>query len=191
LECWERVVDVSPAPSDPPADVAERVADELDFVAIVFRDRYHSRFIEIPQARSIAELFGECEDAENFQHRLAALADLLSRLNPHDALEEEQRTDDDGRRLRSLAALERLVQRDYPEAIGAVRTLRAIQAARTNFPIHSRSDPRLLEALRDLGVDFPAADWQLAWRQVLTAFWTAIRDLRIAIQTAAIRDDQE
>lgn len=140
-ECWERVVDVSPAPSDPPPDVAERVADELDFLALVYRGRYGSRLIEIPQARSIAELFGECEDGENFQHRVAALADLLSRLNPHDALDEEERTDDEGNRLGSLAALERLVQRDYPETIGAVRTLRAIPAARINFPIHSRSDP--------------------------------------------------
>jgi hypothetical protein len=41
----------------------------------------------------------------------------------------------------------------------AVRTLRRIDDARNAFSIHTRSD-RLLEAFRDLGVDFPATDWR-------------------------------
>ena len=74
--------------------------------------------------------------------------------------------------------------RDHPEALGAVRTLRLIPAARNAFPIHSGGD-RLRQALRGLGVDFPASDWRLAWLQVLTAFWTSVQELRVALQTAA------
>jgi hypothetical protein len=185
LECARRIVGTGVGFPDPPADVARRAADEIDYFELVYRDHYGSRVWTIPQARSISELFGECETAEDFQRRVAALADLLGRLSPYEQLSDELRVDEQGRRVGSLVALERLVKRDHPQAAQAVRTLRRIPDARNSFPIHTRSEG-LIQALSDLGVDFPATDWQLAWRQVLTAFWSSLQEIRIAIQTASV-----
>ena len=45
-----------------------------------------------------------------------------------------------------------------------VRTRRT-DDARNAFSIRTRSD-HMLEAFRDLGVDFPATDWRFAWLRV-------------------------
>jgi hypothetical protein len=74
------------------------------------------------------------------------------------------------------------MERDYPEAVSAVERLRRIPDARIGFPTHTRSE-KLLVAFRELGVDFPASDWRLAWLQVLTAFWSSLRAIRSAIQS--------
>jgi hypothetical protein len=190
-ECWERHVDVGTALPDPPADVARLAADEIDYFELVYRDRYGSKVWTIPQARSVSELFGDCESADDFSRRLTALADLLDKLDPYDQLpEDEQKTDD--KRVRSLTALRRLMARDYPEAVPAVDRLRRIPDARVQFPTHSRSE-KLLVAFRELGVSYPASDWRLAWLQLLTAFWSSLQTIRSAIQAgepAPAQDDQ-
>jgi hypothetical protein len=182
LDCARRIINTARAIPEPPADVARRAADEADFFTLVYRDRYGSRVWSVPQARTISEFFGDCEGPEDFQRRVAALADFLSRLNPYEELDEAQRVDSAGKRVGPLVALERLMERDHPEAVPAVRTLRAIAAARNAFPIHTGSE-KLVAALRDLGLSFPPADWRFAWLQVLTAFLTSLAEIRAAIQT--------
>jgi hypothetical protein len=183
LECARRVVDTTPTLREPPADVAHRAVDEIDYFSLVYRDRYKSRVWSIPQARSIGEFFGDCEDADDFQHRVAALADLLGRLDPYSELDEGDLVDGAGNRVGSLVALERLMERDHPEAVSAVRTLRAISRARNAFPIHTRTQ-HLVDALRDLGIAFPPTDWRLAWLQVLSAFWSSLQEIRAAVQSS-------
>jgi hypothetical protein len=40
------------------------------------------------------------------------------------------------------------------------------------------------EAFKSLGVRYPTDDWATAWRQVLGAFWTSIRAMRLGIQSS-------
>jgi hypothetical protein len=190
LSCARRHVSTGRTMPDPPADVARLAADEADFFTLVYHDRYGSRVWAVPQARTISEFFGDCEGPEDFQRRVAALADFLARLNPYKELEEEERVDRAGKRVGSLVALERLIERDHPEAVPAVKTLRAIAAARNAFPIHTGSD-KLVAALRDLGIAFPPADWRLAWLQVLTAFMTSLAEIRAAIQTHTPEEEED
>jgi hypothetical protein len=190
LGCWQRHLDAGPTLPDPPADVARLAADEIDYLELVYRDRYGSKVWTIPQARSISELFGDCDSAEDFARRLAALADLLGKLDPYGELSEEEQKADGGGRVGPLVALRRVMERDHPEAVGAVETLRRIPDARNQFPMHTRSE-KLLAAFRDLGVDFPASDWHLAWLQVLTAFWSSLRAIRSAIQTGPAESGEQ
>jgi hypothetical protein len=190
LDCWQRRLDVGPSLPDPPADVARLAADEIDYFELVYRNRYHSKVWSIPQARSISELFGECESAEDFARRLAALADLLGKLDPYGELDEAEQKANDGSRVGPLVALRRVMERDHPEAVAAVETLRRIPDARNQFPMHTRSE-KLLAALRDLGVNFPASDWRLAWLQVLTAFWSSLRTIRSSMQTGPVESSEQ
>jgi len=177
---------VEPATELPeiPANVAKLAADEIDYLRLVFRDRYGFDVLTIPQARSIAEMFGECGSEPDFHRRVAALADLLGRFAPWNALADTERVDESGGRVGPLVALERLIQRDYPEAVGHVQTLRLIPKARIMFPTHSRTS-EAISVMRGLGVDYPATDWQVAWLEVLTAFWASLAAVRGAIQGGA------
>jgi hypothetical protein len=188
LDCARRIVGTDRAIPEPPADIARRAADEVDFFSLVYRERYGSRVWSIPQARTISEFFGDCEGADDFQHRVAALADLMAQLKPFDQLEESEQVDSAGNRVGSLVALKRLMERDHPEDVSAVKTLRRIADARIAFPIHSGPE-KLPAALRDLGIAFPPPDWRLAWLRVLTAFWASLQEIRSAMQTHAAAEE--
>ena len=181
LQCWQRVVGGAPAPNDPPANVADRASDEIDYLQLVYRDRYGTKLLAITHARSIAELFGHCDTEQDFQRRVAVLADLLAQLNPYAPFGDSPPLDERGDRLRPLLTLQRLMERDYPEAIEAVRALARIPRIRQSFPVHSRTAD-VVSDMRAFGVEYPASDWHLAWLRVLTAFWQSLQSLRRAIQ---------
>lgn len=192
LSCWRRYVRADEELPDVPRDLPRLAAEELDYFRLVVRDRYADvgRVLSIPEARSVAEFFGKCTSAADFQRRVAALADLLAQIDVYGALTEEQRRDSQGNRVGNLVALERLMARDYPEAEQSVKLLRLVPRARNSFPIHSRSQG-LLDALRGLGVDFPTEDWAVAWNQVLRSFWTAVASIRRSVQASKPRGDAE
>jgi hypothetical protein len=181
MSCWRRHVDAPTLRLAVPPNPAAAVADELDYLRLVFRDRYRVDVLTVPQARSISELFGGCDSEADFHRRVAILGDLIGHLTPHAALSEDERTAD-GRPLPSLLAFERLLDRDYPEVVPAIPPLRLIVRARNTFPIHTNTS-EAVETMRRLGVTFPATDWNLAWLKTLTAFWTSLQQIRQALQT--------
>lgn len=185
-DCWERVVKArTSAPADPPSDVPRSVADELDFLRLVARDVLNlPNAIPVAQARSISELFGTCDSAEDLQRRLAALGDLVNRFDFIDALDQPDQLDDQGQRRRSLGALDKLLevkQTGLSGPSGPAAVLRSIIRVRNTFPIHTQPEAR--ESFRDLGIDYPPADWHSAWVQILVHFWSSIRQIREALQT--------
>jgi hypothetical protein len=181
--CWERVVaDPTPAVGEPPPDVAERSADEVDYFRLVYRDRYGASVLTVPQARSISQFFGTCDSEADFTRRVTALADLLAHLQPYEQLSPEEQTDDQGHRVGSLVALRRVMGRDYPAAVPHVEALRRIPNARRVFPIHSRTED-VVAAMRGLGVDYPTTDWHGAWLSVLGVFLASLGGVRAAIQS--------
>jgi hypothetical protein len=187
MSCWRRHVHPPAAQHAIPPNPAGAVADELDYLRLVFRDRYHVDVLTIPQARSISELFGSCDSEADFHRRIAVLTDLVGHFTPQAALAEEERTQD-GRPLPSLRAFERLLERDYPETVPAIRPLRLITRARNIFPVHTNTS-EAVETMRRLGITYPATDWNLAWLTTLTAFWTSLQQIRQAIQTEPINPE--
>ena len=66
---------------------------------------------------------------------MSSLADLLTKVSVYEALGPKERVGADGSPIGPLVALERLTDRDHPEATIAVKRLRAIAKARTSFPV--------------------------------------------------------
>ena len=114
---WRRIVETATELPETSANVANLATDEIDYLRLVFCDRYGLDVLTIPQARSISEMSGDCASEPDFHRRVAALADLLGHLAPWDALPDAERVDKNGVRVGPLVALERLIQRDYPEAV--------------------------------------------------------------------------
>jgi hypothetical protein len=187
--CWERIVETrATSPLDPPPDLPRAISDEVDFLRLVARDRFGiGDAVPVPQARSISELFGQCDSGEDLQRRLAALGDLINRFAFVDALPLADRMDGQGEKLKSLAALAKLLETRAPEASGPggpVAILRSIVKVRNTFPIHTQVG-KTRENFRELGIDYPPPneEWHVAWTTILAAFWSSIRRVREALQT--------
>ena len=184
--CWERVLETHiSSPLEPPPDLPRSVADELDFLRLVARDRLKIKdAVPVPQARTISELFGHCDSAEDLQRRVAALGDLLNHLDFIDALDAADQKDDQGEKLKSLGALAKLleVKSGMAGSGGPVSVLRSIVRVRNTFPIHTQIGSTR-ESFRELGIDYPPTDWQSAWTTILVELWSSIRRVREALQT--------
>lgn len=189
-ECWERTLETHVAsPLAPPPDLPRSVADELDFLRLVARERWRKELkdaVPIPQARSVSELFGRCDSAEDLQRRIAALGDLLNHLAFVDALPEGERKDEKGEKLKPLVALDKLLETRAPEVAGRggpVADLRLIVSVRNTFPVHSQG--KTGEDFRKLGIEYPPPneDWHLAWTKILEVVWSSVRRVREALQT--------
>jgi hypothetical protein len=186
-ECWERTLETHiSSPVEPPPDLPRSVADELDYLRLVAKDRLNIKdAAPVPQARSISELFGRCDSAEDFQRRVVTLGDLLNHLNFIRALPLAERKDKDGE-LKPLKALEKLLEKQAPETAGPggpVESLRLIVRVRNTFPVHSRTGET--RDYKALGIEYPPldGDWNIAWTTILVAFWSGIRRVREALQT--------
>ena len=90
MACW-RIVETATELPEVSANVAKLATDAIDYLRLVFCDRYGLDVLTIPQARSISEMFGDCASEPDFHRRVAALADLLGHLAPRDALPDAER----------------------------------------------------------------------------------------------------
>ena len=138
----------------------------------------------MPQARTISELFGRCESAEDLQRRLAAVGDLLNRFQFIDGLPAGDQDDDQGAKLKPLAALAKLLElrAGLTGPVSPIFELRSIVKVRNTFPIHTQTGTTR-ESFRELGIDYPPTDWHVAWITILVALWSSIRRVREALQT--------
>jgi hypothetical protein len=88
---WRGIVETATELPEVSANVANLATAEIDYLRLVFCDRYGLDVLTIPQARSISEMSGDCASEPDFHRRVAALADLLGHLAPWDALPDAER----------------------------------------------------------------------------------------------------
>lgn len=178
--CWEQVLEIRKSPVVIPSDLADRVADEIDFLNLSFREKYRlERLIRVSQARTVSALFGVCVSEEDFMYRVAAVSDLIDKLSVDTLLDKNTIAGLEG----SLNKLEAFVNKEYPGfAHDIVTPLRHIVTLRNSFPIHSRSED-LLESFEALGIEWPIVDWQGALSKVLHTLWISLRELRRLAQS--------
>lgn len=188
--CWQRIVEpMQPVGVAAPAAAAQPAADaelaraaigEIDHFREAYRRVYGVEVWQIDQARSIAELSGAAATEEAFHRKVQVLTLLLSSLRPEGQLDENRRLGSDGQPVRGLVALERLMEQDAPAALPAAETLRHIAALRNDYPTHLRGR-NVAAARAALGVDWPPADWDAAWRTILARFQESLRQIREAL----------
>jgi hypothetical protein len=186
--CWQRIVSVELAVPPfvggsavaPGRDLSRTAVDAIDHLRETYRRRYGADLWLIDQARSIAELSGEAHSEETFHRKVTVLALLLSTVNPQNELDDELRLGANGQAVGGLVVLERLMERDLPDAVRDVRMLRHIAALRNAYPTHLRARG-FEDATSAIGLDYPPDDWDAAWRIVLSRFGESLRRLRLAL----------
>jgi hypothetical protein len=178
-DCWELTYEPGKELSAIPNDLAARVSDEIDFLNLAFKEVHRTKILTIHNARSVSDLHGRCETADEFMNKVAILADLTAHISVIKLLPEELRQKDGG----SIDILSVFLKIDYPGQEEEVTgNLRLITKVRNSFPIHSRTEG-LLTSFDRLGIDYPPNDWDSAWKRVLNAFYLSLKNLRRVVMT--------
>lgn len=179
-DCWRLNVERSEPIGDIPADVGERVVDELTFLNLAFKDAFGRPILRLNDPRTVASLLLPCETESDFTVRVAALADALSNLDVGEVLDEAGKPLQGSlNRLREHFKREDILLDEAP-----VRVLRSLVELRNSFPIHSGRD-KFIASCRELGVPYPIGDWGGAWDRVRYHFWHSLRGLRQMIPASS------
>jgi len=178
--CWEFVFEFPKEVQKIPADLPERVADEIDFLNLVFREVHGSRILDILVVRSISDLHGSCSTKQQFIFKVQVVADLIDKLTIPENQLKEKPGENEGR----LDIIERFLSESYPgSSTTLVSGLRDIRRVRHGFPAHSGTEKKLAAALENLDIPYPIDDYQKAWEKILWTFYAKLKELRLVVET--------
>jgi hypothetical protein len=165
------------APPSPAHQDALEVVSTRDAINTLFREAYHEPLLEVLEERSILDLIESCGDREQFSYRVNSLAGLATALNEQFLFRVTRvKPSDPG----SLNLLEAFLQQELGPGreTDCIRTLRNINRVRQMYPVHTDRARGVRTALRDLGIDYPVNDFEVAWARILRAYLDALKDLR-------------
>lgn len=182
--CWERLVSPEARRVATPASPRELPA-AFDFLDATWRLAFGRSLLRIRSAESVAGLVLPCSTREEFAQRLSELADLIKLLQiADDLLPDNKKTLTKSETLNRLKAalVQRVGEEEAKLAEEAIRTLHAINKARWAHQ-HSAASRDLIEALTDLGIDYPIEDYGQAWDAVRTRTVESLSVIRKVVRS--------
>jgi len=181
--CWEQIYEIPQPAIGIPIDLPDRVADEIDFLNLLFDKKYSCQFIDISQARSIRDIGNECKTEEEFVHKVQVVGHLINDIKIRDVPSVKKQSAKGKNKLLSIAALKVFLSDNYQGASAVVVTnLEHIRTIRDDYPTHTKTRRDVTVSLDALQINFPIQNWQDAWQKVLYAFWESLNKLRLLIQ---------
>lgn len=137
-------------------------------------ERYGFRLFTLVNERQLFELTRPCTTVEEFSHRLAAFAVLVTSMDTK-ALQEELGSSTNG----SLNLLGELLRRDFPEAPidSIMNCLRSGNRLRQMYPMHTDTADGVLEAHRYFRLPYPIMEYDDAWNAIKNAYRQALDKL--------------
>jgi len=176
--CWVQTYEPEEAQIGVAAQAAQfSVAEAIDQVNAAFRSRYGQKLIVIEEARSIADLAGDCDTDDSLQHKLQVLAGLLEGMQLSGLLTEDEAEGNQG----TIDLLERLMARDFatlPQQY--VRNLRNVNKLAAGYPRHAKVK-NIERAHAELGLPYPVTDYAKAWAIVSETFIQTLRQLALQV----------
>jgi hypothetical protein len=156
----------------------------LDYFNAVWQLHFDRRkpIIRIFGAERMARLVCEVATAEEFSAQVSCIADILKNLQ----------VSGDGRLplIRLQAALIAQLPAESGGPIeSAIATLRSVADVRNALFQHSGTEHRGIQALAQLGMEYPIADWQSAWTIIQRRAIDAFNALREEIQQTHVIDE--
>lgn len=174
--CWIQTYEPpEPAPALGAQAPQFSVAEAIDQVNAAFRSRYGQKLIVIEEARSIADLAGDCDTDDSLQHKLQVVASLLRDMDLGGLLPREEEEGSQG----PIDLLERLAARDFarlPEQ--HLRNLRNINKLAAGYPRHTKVK-NIDRAHTELGLPYPVTDYARVWGIVRETFIQSLRQLAL------------
>lgn len=186
----ERILDylgsrIPPATTTSPITPPLELISELGYLDAVWQTRFGEGplfgTVRIPSSAALAI---DCASADEFNARLNALYDVLSQIKV--TLEPDDEREASSGQEKSLARLKRKLRASLdeelrPEPVEAVSILQA--AVRIRSSLHTGVDKELQRLYERMGLRYPPVDVSTAWDQIRGRCSTAIRTIRLAVET--------
>ncbi|MBI4834139.1 MAG: hypothetical protein HY811_04900 [Planctomycetes bacterium] len=180
-KCWEQIYETFQPAINIPVDLSDRVADEIDFLNLLFDKKYNKPFLMISQARSIRDSGSDCKTKEEFIHKIQVIGHLINDIKIRDILIESKSVNEKGG-VSSITALKRFLEDNYPNyPLDILSNFEHIRTIRDDYPTHTKTRKDITASFDFLRIEFPVQDWQKAWEKVLYAFWNSLYKLRLLV----------
>jgi hypothetical protein len=174
VRAWQVPADLTPAPTTPsPLGLAAA----LDYLSLVWKDRFGTPLVRLPSAERITRLAFDAYTEAEFDSRMSALREVLKGLAV-DGLP-------GGAGQIPVFLKDKLP--DDPEAElrikRAVATLQAVKHAR-DAAQHVQATSQAAREWPRLGLSYPITDYAQAWRSVTAYVIDALRVLREELESS-------
>lgn len=160
------VPEENPMSSAENSALPSQIIDLRDNINAIFGEKFKGRLLTLPQERHLVELFKQCKDHESFAYRVASIGGLATAINVKDL---KQYTTDGNNPLNVLGAFLRAnFHEDQVNPIMDI--LQKFNWLRRMYPIHSDRAPGVIEAHKELGIEYPVSDYSKAWNSLLNRY---------------------
>jgi hypothetical protein len=143
-----------------PSGLASQIIDLRDNINALYGEKFGGRLLNLPQERSLLELFRTCGSQEEFGYRVPSLCTLARSF-------EGKTIDEVGKFLRDKFPAEKV------DLIMDV--LQRFNRLRQNYPVHTDRADGVIAAYKHFGLEYPIEDYQAAWMKLLNAYLEVLK----------------
>lgn len=152
------------------------LAAALDYLSLVWKDRYGAPLLKLPNAERVTRLAFEAQSEAEFDSRMSALREILKDFEV-------------GSLAGGVGRIPEFLAGQFPpdsesRIKSAVGTLQAVKHVR-NGASHVHGASQAAAAMRLLGLSYPIVDYRKAWTSVTAYVIDALGILREELQSAA------
>ena len=152
--------------------IATSIIDNRDFINALIKEKYDEKLLLLTDERDLLQLFRSAATLEDFVFRISALQKLITNMNEGLLREITSITDI---KVKSISLLESFLQSHSQYEELPIKTIRSINRLRQLYPIHGDNVTGVLEAHKDLGIEYPISNHSKAWNKVLILYDDALR----------------
>lgn len=180
--CWQYLVTIDPAPTKSVSALA--LAESFDVLDAAWRLAFgrNKRLLTLNVAASSASLALGCTSRVEFESRLSALADLISKLRVGDELlpeppDGQQQSKGSLDRIRAVL-FDRMPPEQHPSIEAAVIKLRKVVQARNAIAHGITGTDGLVPKLRELNIHDAPPNWSGGWDSIRAQTTDALTNIR-------------
>jgi hypothetical protein len=152
--------------------IATSIIDNRDFINALIKEKHKVKLFLLTDERDLLQLFRNANSLEEFVFRISALQKLVTNMNKEFLRKITSITDTE---VKSISLLESFLQTYSQYEEQSIKIIRNINRLRQLYPIHGDSTTGVLEAHKDLGIEYPIISHSEAWNKVLIHYDDALR----------------
>ncbi|RKY93224.1 MAG: hypothetical protein DRQ01_05245 [Ignavibacteriae bacterium] len=164
--------------------IATSIIDNRDFINALIKEKQKEKHKEklflLTDERDLLQLFRNANSLEEFVFRISALKKLVTNMNEEFLRKITSITDTE---VKSISLLENFLQTHSQYEERPIKIIRNINRLRQTYPIHGDSTIGVLEAYKDLGIEYPISSHSEAWNKVLVLYDDALKRILKIIRT--------
>lgn len=168
--------------------LAAAIIDARDNINAIFHEMHQGKLLIVNEERDLLQLFRDAKTQEEFSYRICALANAATGMNVPLLTKE---LGSKGNNEKSISLLSRYAETKGLDLSNSIAFLRAINALRNAYPVHTDVANDVLLAYRTLGISYPPRDYSKAWAQLLAKYLAVLQAILVALQQSSLPNKSE